>query len=75
MKVEVELHSKMSRSETFRALQIVLSAAARLAHRMTDAELQKVENFGAALTAVARDQKRHWAERELENRTGAGATA
>lgn len=58
MKIEVEFRSDMSRAETFKALRITLEAATRLAHRMTPAELQRVENFGAALIAAADTERR-----------------
>ncbi|MFZ5617557.1 MAG: hypothetical protein ACOZAA_09595 [Pseudomonadota bacterium] len=58
MKIEVEFRSDMSRAETFKALRITLEACARLAHRMSPAELQKVENFGAALIAVADTERK-----------------
>ena len=58
MKIEVEFRTDMSRTETFKALRIVLEAATRLAHRMTPAELQKIENFGVALIAAAEHERK-----------------
>jgi hypothetical protein len=48
----------MSRPETFRALQIMREASERLAHRMTDAELERLAQYGAALIAVAARERR-----------------
>lgn len=58
MKMEVEFRSDMSRAETFRALKITLEAAHRLAHRMTPADLERLENFGAALIDAANGERR-----------------
>lgn len=54
--MKIELHSKMSRAETFQALRITLEAAERLARRMTPAKLQRMENCGAALIGVAGEE-------------------
>lgn len=67
MKIEVEFRSDMSRAETFKALRIVLEAATRLAHRMTPAELQKAENFGAAFIAVAENERARRGPRQNSN--------
>ena len=66
MKIEVEFRSDMSRAETFRALRITLEAATRLAHRMTADDLQKVENFGAALIAAAKYERARRGPRMIE---------
>lgn len=67
MKIEVEFRSDMSRAETFRALRITLEAATRLAHRMTVDDLQKIENFGAALIAAAEHERARRGPRQNSN--------
>lgn len=66
MKIAVEFRSDMSRAETFKALRITLEAATRLAHRMTCDDLQKVENFGAALIAAAEHERARRGSRMIE---------
>ena len=56
MKIEVEIATDMSRPETFRALRIVFEATTRLARRMTNPELERIEEFGRAMIAVARQE-------------------
>ena len=53
MKVEIEMRSDMSRGDTFRALPIITEAASRLAHRFTDAELERLAQAGAEIVEVA----------------------
>lgn len=67
MKIEVEFRSEMSRAETFKALRITLEAATRLAHRMTQTDLQKIENFGAALIAAAECERARRGSRMIEH--------
>ncbi|MEZ5915864.1 MAG: hypothetical protein R3C42_09620 [Parvularculaceae bacterium] len=66
MKIDVEIRSDMSRAETFKALQITLEASMRLAHRMTADDLQRVENFGAALAATANKERARRSPRMIE---------
>lgn len=72
MKIEVEFRTDMSRAETFRALRITLEAAMRLAHRMTPADLQKIEDFGAALIAAADHERARRGPRMIEFANGDG---
>lgn len=58
MRAMVEFRSFMSRAELERALQISVEAAVRLAPRMTPADLQRLENYAAALAAVAENARR-----------------
>lgn len=66
MKVSVEFRTDMSRPETFRALRIVLEAVERLAHRMSDAELARVADFGAALNDAAEREKARRTTKAIE---------
>lgn len=72
MKIEVEFRSDMSRAEAFKALRITLEACERLAHRMNPQELQKVENFGAALIAAADNERARRSPRCIEFAGGDG---
>ena len=58
MKVEIEIRSFMSRAELDSALRMTVEAASRLAPRMTPADLQRLENYAAALAAVAENERR-----------------
>jgi hypothetical protein len=58
MKTVVEFRSFMSRAELDQALRITIEAAGRLAHRMTPADLQRLENYSAALAAIAENERR-----------------
>ncbi len=59
VKIELEVRTTMSRAETFKALQIALDAAERLKHRMTDRELEKLSECGAALIGLANGECAH----------------
>jgi hypothetical protein len=58
VKIEIEVRSFMSRAELENALRIVVEAAARLAHRMSPGDLQRLENYASALLAVAENERR-----------------
>ena len=75
MRVEIEFRSSMSRPETFRALRVVLEASTRLAGRMSEAELQKVENMGAALIAAVEFERGRRGPRRLEHAAPAESRA
>lgn len=58
MKVQIELRTKISRPELLRAQQVTIEATGRLAHRMTDSELNKVSETATALNAIAETERR-----------------
>ncbi|MCA8897021.1 MAG: hypothetical protein KDA48_17310 [Amphiplicatus sp.] len=70
MKIEVEFRTDMSRPETFRALRIVAEASERLAHRMTDAELERLAQAGAELIGFARAETTRRSAQYLECSAG-----
>lgn len=57
MKIAVEFRSFMSIAETFRALTICREAVARLAHRMSEADLENIDRFAMALAEIAREER------------------
>lgn len=65
MKIEIEIRSTMSRRETFQALRIVSESSARLAHRMTDAQLDRIAQVGAELMEIVNTE---YARRAPEGR-------
>ncbi len=58
MKVEIELRTTMSRPELFRAQQVTIEATGRLAHRMSETELNKVSQTAMTLNAIAETERR-----------------
>lgn len=58
MRAEFEFRSFMSRAELNRALQLTVEASLRLAPRMNGAEINRLENYAAALAAVAAEERR-----------------
>lgn len=57
MKIAVEFRSFMSIAETFRALTICQEATERLAHRMSESDLDRIDRFALALAEIAGSER------------------
>lgn len=58
MRIPVEIKADISRRGLFQALDILRDAASRLVTRMTETQLFRLEEFGAALIAAANDGRK-----------------
>lgn len=66
MKVTLELRSDISCKQTLQGGKIIIEAAARLAHRFTDRQLNTITNLASALAAIADEERARRGPRQLD---------